>query len=168
MTGALLLLVHGITSRSDTTRTRLTSARASRILLLNLRWPRSTSEGTFMRPFLALVGLLTASAALTSCAPRRSVDPASAPLAPVVLRGEPTCTFRVIGRISGGSGLGYGDTPLAKARALGADAVMDYRETPIFDSTNRQSGSTWEAIAIKYSDASNTNCQRSPDNGRLR
>ena len=117
-----------------------------------------------MRTSSAVVGLLAGVVAFASCAPRqpRAAGPsaASAPARPVVLRGEPTCTFRVLGRIAGASPDTYNSTPLAKAKALGADAVMDFRSTPTFDATGRQNGSTWEAIAIDYSDSSDPNCGR--------
>jgi len=125
-----------------------------------------------MRPRSAVVGLLAGLATFASCAPRQTrlngFSSRSAPTSPVVLTGEPTCTFRVLGRIAGGSTAAYNSTPLAKAKALGADAVMDFRSTPTFDASGRPNGSSWEAIAIDYSDASDPNCRRAEEPRRSR
>jgi hypothetical protein len=116
-----------------------------------------------MRMRLAVPALLSAVIVLAACTSPSVRSAGVTPRMqrnPVVLKGEPSCTFRVVSRISGGPRDTGRNTVVEQARAVGADAVMGLHYTPQFDSSRRPVGSTWEAIAIDFSDPSDPSCYR--------
>jgi hypothetical protein len=78
---------------------------------------------------------------------------------PVVLRGEPGCPYQVTGVIRERvparprvATAGQERWFQARARALGADAVIGVRQLPEYDLYGRVVAFTWEALAVIFSD----------------
>ena len=109
-----------------------------------------------------IVGTVCSVLALASCGPFRGATASHSIRRPVAIRGEPSCPYRIMGRITGRSSgqIDNQDTVMRQARSMGANAIIDFRATPEFDASGRPTGTTWEALAVSFSDPGNGTCYR--------